>query len=204
MITTEFLITSLIVVLIPGTGVIYTVSNGLFLGARASIFAAIGCTTGIIPHLLATILGLATLLHVSALAFQIVKFIGVAYLFFLAWSMWRETGSLKLEKQSADKKMSDIITKGFLINILNPKLSIFFLAFLPQFIPANTEAPVINLFTLSIIFMVMTFVVFALYGIFAGSFRTHIIQSPKIMKNSQRTFAIIFAALGIKLALTEQ
>ncbi|HPF47745.1 MAG: LysE family translocator [Alphaproteobacteria bacterium] len=204
MITTEFLITSLIIVLIPGTGVIYTVSNGLFIGRQASIYAALGCTAGIIPHLLATILGLAALLHVSAVAFQLVKGIGVLYLFFLAWSMWRETGSLKLEKQSTDKKMNDIIIRGFLINILNPKLSIFFLAFLPQFVPSSTDTPVLNLFMLSIIFMIMTFIIFSLYGLFAGSFRTHIIQSPRLMKNSQRTFAAIFAALGIKLALTEQ
>ena len=129
MFTTEFLITSLIVVLIPGTGVIYTISNGLFHGWRASILASVGCTAGIVPHLLAIILGLAALLHVSAIAFQIVKFIGVAYLFYLAWSMWKDTGTFKLQETNDKKKAQDIILQGFLINILNPKLSIFFLAF---------------------------------------------------------------------------
>lgn len=204
MLTTEFLITSLIVVLIPGTGVLYTISNGLFLGWRASILASIGCTVGIVPHLLATILGLAALLHVSAVAFQIVKFIGVAYLFYLAWSMWRDTGTFKVQETKDKKKPHDIILQGFLINILNPKLSIFFLAFLPQFVPSNAEAPMITMIFLSITFMTMTFVVFVIYGLFAGSLRTYILHSPKIMKRAQRSFAIIFAALGTKLAFTDQ
>lgn len=204
MLTTEFLLTSLIVVLIPGTGVIYTISNGLFHGWRASIAASIGCTAGIIPHLLATILGLAALLHVSAIAFQIVKFVGVAYLFYLAWSMWKNTGTLNLQKQKGEKKTPEIILRGFLINILNPKLSIFFLAFLPQFVPANVEAPIMSMLLLSITFMLMTFIVFVLYGIFAGSLRNHILQSPEIMKRAQRSFALTFAALGTKLALTDQ
>tara|TARA_R110002096_G_scaffold435927_1_gene664318 strand:- start:82401 stop:83015 length:615 start_codon:yes stop_codon:yes gene_type:complete len=204
MFTTEFLITSLIVVLIPGTGVIYTISNGLFHGWRASILASVGCTAGIVPHLLAIILGLAALLHVSAIAFQIVKFIGVAYLFYLAWSMWKDTGTFKLQETNDKKKAQDIILQGFLINILNPKLSIFFLAFLPQFVPASVEAPVMNMIFLSITFMVMTFIVFVLYGIFAGSLRTYILHSPKIMKRAQRSFAVTFAALGTKLAFTDQ
>tara|TARA_R110002073_G_scaffold119742_10_gene261249 strand:+ start:185 stop:799 length:615 start_codon:yes stop_codon:yes gene_type:complete len=204
MFTTEFLITSLIVVLIPGTGVIYTISNGLFHGWRASILASVGCTAGIVPHLLATILGLAALLHVSAIAFQIVKFIGVAYLFYLAWSMWKDRSTFKLRETNDKKKAQDIILQGFLINILNPKLSIFFLAFLPQFVPASVEAPVMNMIFLSITFMVMTFIVFVLYGIFAGSLRTYILHSPKIMKRAQRSFAVTFAALGTKLAFTDQ
>lgn len=204
MLSTEFIITSLIIVLIPGTGVIYTISTGLVFGWRASIAASIGCTAGIIPHLLASILGLAALLHVSALAFQFVKFIGVAYLFYLAWSMWRETGRLDIQDQLIKTNSKEIITKGFLINILNPKLSIFFLAFLPQFVPTATKTPTIDMLILSLTFMMMTLIVFILYGFFAGNARQFIIQSPKIMKRVQRSFAISFAALGLKLALTDR
>jgi threonine/homoserine/homoserine lactone efflux protein len=204
MINNEFFITSLIVVLIPGTGVIYTISMGLFQGWKASILAAIGCTTGIIPHLLAAILGLATLLHMSAIAFQIVKFIGVAYLLYLAWSMWRDTGVLQLSEKENKLNARSIITKGFLINILNPKLSLFFLAFLPQFVPTQTQTPTLHMFMLSGIFMGMTLLVFILYGLFANSMRTYIIHSPKIMKRIQRSFAMVFAALGMKLAMAER
>lgn len=203
MISMEFLITSLIVVLIPGTGVIYTVSTGLFQGARASMFAALGCTAGIIPSLLACILGLAAILHTSAIVFQVIKFAGVAYLLYLAWSMWQETGALILEGDDNKADAWGISIKGFLINILNPKLSLFFLAFLPQFIPAQIAVPLVNMLVLGGVFMAMTLFVFVLYGLLANSIRSYIVNSPKFIQYMQRTFAISFAALGARLALTE-
>lgn len=204
MISAEFIITSLIVVLIPGTGVIYTISTGMLLGSRASIAASIGCTAGIIPHLLATVLGLAALMHVSAVAFQIVKFIGVAYLFFLAYSMWKETGKIELNSKIETKGYMDIAIKGFLINILNPKLSIFFLAFLPQFMPASSITPTMDMTILGFTFMLMTFVVFVVYGVFASGARTYVLKSTKIMSRLQKSFAVTFAALGTRLAFMEK
>jgi threonine/homoserine/homoserine lactone efflux protein len=204
MFSTEFLITSLVVVLIPGTGVIYTISNGLFLGWRASIAAAFGCTAGIIPHLSASIFGLSVILHMSALAFQVIKFAGAAYLLYLAWAMWRETGSLKFDSHSTKIGLWQIVRKGFLINILNPKLSIFFLAFLPLFVDLNASSPTLNMVLLSLIFMAMTLFIFILYGISANGVRRYVVNSPRLIVWLQRSFAGIFAALGIKLALTEQ
>ncbi len=204
MFSTEFLLTSLVVVLIPGTGVIYTVSTGLFKGWQASIAAAFGCTTGIIPHLTASILGLSAILHMSALAFQLVKYAGVIYLLYLAWSMWRETGALQVNSQDSTKSLRQVAVRGFLINILNPKLSIFFLAFLPLFVSPHTSSPMFQMFILSAVFMAMTLVIFILYGISANYVRKYIINSPKITTWLQRSFAIIFAALGTKLAMTEQ
>lgn len=203
MFSTEFLITSLVVVLIPGTGVIYTVSNGLFLGWRASIAAAVGCTAGIIPHLSASILGLSAVLHMSALAFQVIKFAGAAYLLYLAWVMWRETGALKFDSPSAKTGVWRIVKRGFLINILNPKLSIFFLAFLPLFVSPNASSPTLNMVLLSLMFMAMTLVVFILYGISANGVRRYVVNSPRIIIGLQRTFAVTFAALGVKLAVTD-
>lgn len=200
----EFLITSLVVVLMPGTGVIYTISAGLFMGFRASIAAACGCTLGIVPHLLASILGLSALLHMSALAFQVLKYAGTAYLLYLAWSMWRVTGALKFDQQNQKNSMLQIAMKGFLINILNPKLSIFFLAFLPLFISADASSPVLHLLFLSAVFMTMTLCVFILYGVSAHSVRTHVVTSPKSILWLQRTFAAIFATLGAKLAMSDQ
>jgi threonine/homoserine/homoserine lactone efflux protein len=164
----------------------------------------VGCTAGIIPHLLATILGLAALLHTSSVAFQFIKYIGAAYLFYLAWSIWRQTGGLKIQNEIQQKTLADIALKGFLINILNPKLSIFFLAFLPQFIPINSEIPIQSMLILSMVFMAMTFLVFVIYGLFANSMRLYIIHSPKLMRLTQRTFAAVFAALGGKLIFTNQ
>lgn len=201
--STEFFITALVVVLVPGTGVIYTVSTGLFRGWRASLAAALGCTAGIVPHLLASIMGLSAILHVSAVAFQVAKLIGAVYLLYLAWMMWRETGGLQLDAQQIHRKVSRIIIRGVLINILNPKLSIFFLAFLPQFISPDSAVPMLQMFVLSGVFMVMTLVCFILYGICAARLRTYVIHSPRILQNLQRSFAAVFAILGLKLAVTE-
>jgi threonine/homoserine/homoserine lactone efflux protein len=204
MLSAEFFVTSLVVVLIPGTGVIYTVTTGLFLGWRASIAAAFGCTAGIIPHLTASILGLSAILHMSALAFQTIKYAGALYLLYLAWSMWRETGALKFNSPSSEKGLWQIATRGFLINILNPKLSIFFLAFLPLFVSPNASSPMFQMFILSAVFMAMTLGIFILYGLSAHSVRKYIVNSPNVIVWLQRSFAGIFAFLGVKLALTEQ
>ncbi|MCP4183244.1 MAG: LysE family translocator [Hyphomicrobiales bacterium] len=204
MISTEFLLTSLVVVLIPGTGVIYTVSNGLFIGWRASIAAACGCTAGILPHLAASILGLSAILHMSAIAFQVIKFIGVLYLFYLAWSMWRETGSMQFDSSSSQRGLLRIAIRGFLINILNPKLSIFFLAFLPLFVAPEASSPLFQMLILSSIFMGLTLFVFIIYGLSANGVRRYVQKSPQIIVWLQRSFAVIFAALGAKLAATEQ
>ena len=204
MLNTEFLITSLVVVLIPGTGVIYTVSTGLFLGRRESIAAACGCTAGIIPHLSASILGLSAILHMSALAFQVVKFAGAAYLLYLAWSMWRETGALKFNSPEGKKGLWQIAKRGFLINILNPKLSLFFLAFLPLFVLPNSSSPMFEMFILGVVFMAMTLIIFMLYGISANGVRNYVANSPRLIVWLQRSFAVTFAALGVKLAMTDQ
>src|SRR5205085_5849677 len=200
----EFLITSLIVVISPGTGVLYTLATGLSRGARASIVAAFGCTLGIVPHLAAAIMGLAALLHTSALAFQIFKYLGVAYLLFMAWSTLRESGALKVEKEVGTRSAVQVTVTAVLINILNPKLSIFFLAFLPQFISADESEPLARMLELSGVFTLMTFVVFVGYGLFAASIRDHVISRPRVLTWMRRSFAAAFAALGARLAFADR
>ena len=200
----EFLITSLIVVLIPGTGVLYTVSTGLTKGWKASIFAAFGCTAGIIPHLVASVFGLAAILHTSAVAFQILKFLGVLYLAYLAWEMWKDSGRIKLDNNYSEKKYWKIAVRAFLIHILNPKLSIFFLAFLPQFVPTDAQNPIPYMLYLSAAFMLMTLIVFIGYGILANQVRLYVSQSPKIVQGIQRVFSGLFVAIGFKLATMER
>jgi threonine/homoserine/homoserine lactone efflux protein len=200
----EFLLTSLIVVASPGTGVLYTLAAGLSRGARASVLAALACTLGIIPHMAAAITGLAALLHTSALAFQTLKYIGVAYLLYMAWNTMQEQGALKIEKEIEPRSVRQVIVSGILINILNPKLSIFFFAFLPQFVNADEPSALIHMLELSLIFMLLTLVVFICYGVFAASVRNHIISRPRVFMWMRRIFAGAFAALGIKLALSER
>jgi len=204
MITLEFLVTSLVVVLIPGTGVVYTVSTGLVQGRKASLFAALGCTAGIVPHLLATVLGLAAVMHTSALAFQVLKYAGVAYLFYVAVATWRDTSAFAIDGSVAKVSSTGLVVKAFLLNILNPKLTIFFLAFLPQFVAPGATRPLLNLLLLSAVFMAMTFVVFVAYGFVAHAFRKLVIDSARVQRGLRYGFATAFAGLGAKLALTEK
>ncbi|MDO9414990.1 LysE family translocator [Pararhizobium sp.] len=200
----EFLITSLIICVSPGVGAVYTLSTGLTRGARASLVAAFGCTLGVVPHMAAAIGGAAAILHTSAMAFEVFRYAGVAYLLYMAWDALRANGSLKVEAEGKVAKRSplQIITTAILINILNPKLSIFFLAFLPQFVSAADPHPVSRMLVLSAVFMAMTFGVFAVYGVFAASVRSHVVSRPRVLTWMRRSFAAAFFALGAKLAFS--
>jgi threonine/homoserine/homoserine lactone efflux protein len=200
----SFLLTSLIVIASPGTGVLYTLAAALTRGSRASIAAAFGCTLGIVPHMTAAMVGLAAVLHTSALAFAALKWCGVVYLLYMSWQALRETGALAVEGHIGERSNARVIVTSFLINILNPKLSIFFLAFLPQFIAADESRAIARMLELSGAFMAMTFAVFAVYGLFAASVRERVISRPRVMTWLRRSFAAGFAALGARLAFAER
>lgn len=204
MISLEFLVTSLVVVLVPGTGVLFTVSTGLVQGRRASMYAALGCTAGIVPHLLATVLGLAALMHTSALAFQVLKYAGVAYLLYVAFATWRDKSTFAVDGGGSRVSAAQLVVKAFLLNILNPKLTIFFLAFLPQFVAPDAAQPLLQLLVLSAVFMAMTFVVFVFYGFVAHAFRRLVVESVGVQRWLRYGFASAFAGLGAKLALTDR
>ena len=188
----------------PGTGVLYTVATGLSSGPRASVVAALGCTLGIVPHMAAAIAGLAALLYASALAFESFKYLGVAYLLYMGWNTLRERGGLHVDERTPSRKSSQVILSAIAVNLLNPKLSIFFLAFLPQFVDAAAPDRVARMLTLSLVFMLMTFVVFVGYGLFAAAIRRHVISRPHVVAWMRRCFAAAFVALGVKLALAER
>jgi threonine/homoserine/homoserine lactone efflux protein len=200
----EFWITTFIVVASPGTGAVYTIATGLGRGGRASVIAAFACTLGIIPHLLAAMLGLAALLHASALLYDAVKYAGVAYLLWMAWQTLRQKGAMRLDGDATPRSTVRIMADGIALNLLNPKLSIFFVAFLPQFTDPTATNPLPEMLALSAVFMAMTFVVFALYGLFAAAMRDHVISRPTVMAWIRRSFAMAFVALGARLAVTER
>ena len=199
-----FLVVTLVIVATPGIGVLFTVSAGLSRGARAGIIAAFGCTLGIVPHMVAAITGLAAVLYASELAFQTVKYLGVAYLLYMAWGMARQKGALAVADDIAPRSAAKVITSAILVNILNPKLTIFFLAFLPQFVAPGEPGAVVHMLGLSGVFMLLTFVVFMGYGVFAAAVRSHVISRPRVMTWIRRVFAGSFVALGAKLALTSR
>jgi threonine/homoserine/homoserine lactone efflux protein len=202
-VSTAFLLTTLVIVVTPGTGVLYTLAAGLSRGARASVVAAVGCTLGIVPHMLAAITGLAALMHTSALAFQILKYLGVAYLLFMAWSIFRDKGALTVE-ETAPLSAAKVIVSGVLINILNPKLTIFFFAFLPQFVSASEAHASLRMLELSGVFMLVTLAVFVVYGVFAAAVRNQIISRPRVLTWMRRGFGGAFLALAGRLALAER
>ena len=204
MIGLDFLVTSLIVVASPGTGVIYTLAAGLGRGGRASVVAALGCTLGIVPHLLAAMLGLAALLHASAVAFAAVKYAGVAYLLWMAWRTLGEKGALSVEAAGPARSDVATIVEGVAVNLLNPKLSLFFVAFLPQFMAADEPRPLLVMAELGGIFMAETFAVFAVYGLFAAAMRDRVLSRPAVLAWMRRGFAAAFVGLSAKLALTER
>ena len=200
----EFLLTSMVVILLPGTGVIYTLAIGLGRGFRSSIVAAFGCTLGIIPAATAGIVGLAAILHASALAFQIVKYLGVIYLLYMAWSVLRDGGTLDVDENRRPASVVRTVYTGILLNVLNPKLSLFFMAFLPQFISATDPSPTATMALLAGVFMLLTFIVFIGYGGCAALARDYVISRPSVMTWLKRSFAAAFGILGLRLALADR
>lgn len=200
----EFLLTSLVIVAIPGTGVLITLSAAIARGTRAGVIAAFGCTLGIIPHLIAAVTGTAALLRASGIAFDALRIAGVAYLLFMAVATWRDRSTLKLEADQPSRSATRVIGSAMLSNLLNPKLTVFFFAFLPQFVPAHAADAVGRLLLLSGVFMAMTFVVFVFYGVAASAARTQIIERPAVLRRLRQAFSVSFVALGVKLATTSR
>lgn len=198
--STAFLLTSLVICVTPGTGALYAIAAGLTRGTRAGLLAAFAGTLGTIPHMLAAITGLAALLHASGVAFAVLKYAGVAYLLYMAWSTWRDRGVLTVDEDAAGAGSTrSVLISGITLNLLNPKLTIFFFAFLPQFVPAGSGA-VPAMLALSGVFMLMTFAVFALYAAFAAAVRDQVLSRPKVIDRMRKAFAASFAVLAGRLA----
>jgi threonine/homoserine/homoserine lactone efflux protein len=199
-----FLLTSLIIVAMPGTGALITVSTGLSRGARAGVVAAFGCTLGIVPHLIAAMTGTAALLRASGLAFNALRIVGIVYLVLVAVMTWRDRSALVVQDEQPARSSVRVIGSAMLSNLLNPKLTVFFFAFLPQFVPPHAHGELRRLLLLSTVFMAMTFVVFVIYGITASTLRRHLIERPEVIHHVRRLFAASFVGLGIKLATTSR
>lgn len=197
-----FLVTSLVIVATPGTGALFTVAAGLSHGPRRATLAAFACTLGIVPHLAAALTGLAAVLHTSAVAFQTLKYLGIAYLLWMAWSTWRDKSDLVADEDASPTSSRRVLVTGVVINLLNPKLTLFFFAFLPQFVPAGAQSSTLRMMGLSLVFMALTFVVFAAYGVAASLVRQKVLERPRVVRRLRQSFAIAFVAMGAKLATT--
>jgi threonine/homoserine/homoserine lactone efflux protein len=200
-VTVTFLIVSLVIVATPGTGAVFTIAAALPRGRGPGVVAAFACTLGCVPHLLAAITGLAALLHASGIAFAVVKYAGAAYLLYLAWSSWRDRGVLRVDGAPRQASVRSVILNGITVNLLNPKLTIFFFAFLPQFVPAGSAGSLPRMLALSGVFMAMTFLVFSGYALVAAALRDRVLRSTRVLGALRRVFAATFVALGARLAV---
>jgi Putative threonine efflux protein len=196
----EFLLTAFVVVLLPGTGVLYTLAVGLGLGARAATLAALGCTLGMLPQLLFATFGLSLILQASATSFQLIRLLGTAYLLFIAWQVFRGSGALALDAANSPRSRMQLVGTGLWLNLLNPKLGLFFLAFLPQFVPAGSEDTRSLFLALGLVFALMTFVVFIGYGLLASWVRDYVIGRPTVMAVIRWSFTLAFLGLALRLA----
>ncbi len=202
MISAGFLITSFIVVVIPGTGVIYTITTSLSGSRRQAMLAALGCTLGILPHILAAVFGLSALLHTGAQFLRIIRIAGILYLTYLGLDLIRSNNRIALEKGEAERAFR-IIGKAVLINLLNPKLTLFFFSFLPQFIVESSVDVTLQMLILSGCFMAITFLIFCLYGLLANTCKQFLKGSPGITRRIQQGFGVILLGFAGKLSLEE-
>jgi threonine/homoserine/homoserine lactone efflux protein len=201
----EFLLTSLVVVLIPGTGVLYTVSSSIGGGWRRGLFAAIGCTLGIVPHMLAAMLGLSAIMQAGSMVFEVIRYAGVIYLVFMGFSMIRDAGTRPLDDGNASiDPMGPVVWRGILLNVLNPKLTVFFFAFLPQFLDASPGLIDPKLIGLGGIFMLMTLVVFAVYALASAAIRDLVLAAPVARRWIERALGAFLIGFAARLALTDR
>ena len=199
----EFIVTTLVVVMSPGPGAMLTISSGLNRGMRASFITAFGCTLGIVPHLIAALLGLAVVFHTNGYAFNVLKLIGVGYLLYMAWKALCERTAVNPNVESMNPTSAVfMIRNAMLLNLFNPKLPLFFLAFLPQFISSDSSTPTQDMLLLSAFFMLLTLLIFMLYGAFSAIVRRRVLEKPHVMRWMNRIFALSFVCLGIKLLIS--
>jgi threonine/homoserine/homoserine lactone efflux protein len=199
-----FIVSGLLLNMTPGVDTLYIVGRGTTQGWRAGAVAALGIGAGCIVHTLAAAAGLSAILATSATAFMLIKWVGAAYLVYLGVTLLLSRSRAGARVAPPRATLSRVFAQGFLTNVLNPKVALFFLAFLPQFIAADEGHPLLRMLQLSGAFMAMTFAVFVLYGLFAASVRDRIVTRPAAMTWLRRGFAGAFAALGARLALAER
>lgn len=202
----DFLVTSLVVVLVPGTGVVYTVSCAISDGLRRGLVAAVGCTLGIVPHLLAAVLGLSGIMQAGAVAFEAVRWAGVVYLVVMGLAMIRDRGVLQfdLERSPSEVAAGAVIRRGILLNLLNPKLTLFFFAFLPQFLDSPPGLLDPRLVGLGMVFMLLTLVVFAVYAWTSAAVRDRVLRAPGVLRWAQRSLGALVIGFAARLAVTDR
>ena len=199
-----FIGASVILTLMPGPDIIFVITLSITQGKKSGILTALGLVTGLIVHTTAAALGLSIILYESALAFQIVKYLGAAYLIYLGIIAIRERNKNALQiNRNAKYENKKLYRRGILMNILNPKVSLFFLAFLPQFVSADSSNVSLEMMFLGIIFMVQAIIVFTIVSILAHKLSEKIVKNPKVVKVINWVKASVFLIIGIQIAISD-
>lgn len=199
MISLPYLITSIIVILLPGPGSIYTVSTAMNNTKEKSIIAALGCTVGIVPHLCLGILAMFMMHQLPDIIMNLIKLFGAMYLIYLGYKMLTDSGKITLSTTSKDTKSSKLFYEGILLNLLNPKLTLFFISFLPQYLIQNHSSYILQTISLGLVFMLLTLLVFVCYGVLANELRKRFLSSTSRMSWINKIFGILFILFAFKL-----
>ncbi len=200
-----FVLASFLLCLAPGPDNIYVLTQGITKGKKAAIITTLGLVTGLIVHTSAAAFGISVIFQTSQVAFDIVKYLGAIYLLYIAYKIFKHRNEpLDLDVKSSKQQMKSLYFKGFIMNVLNPKVSIFFLAFLPQFVDTNVPNVSMQVILLGFIFMVITIVVFSTIGILGNLLSSRLMQNPNIIKYMNILTSFILVSLGLKLALTQR
>jgi len=200
-----FIGASFILCLVPGPDNIYVLTQGMTKSKKAAVVTTLGLTTGLVIHTTAAALGISAIFKTSEIAFDIVKYAGACYLLYIAYQAYKYRDEpLDLSVQNSSIELRKLYIKGFIMNILNPKVSIFFLAFLPQFVSPSSGSVTLQMISLGLIFMVMTIVVFSSIGIAGNLLSSKLLEQPSIVKYMNILTSFVLGGLGLKLALSSQ
>ena len=194
-----FIVSSFLIIIAPGPDILFVLAQGMSRGKKAGFTAAAGLATGNIVHTTAAALGIAALLAAYPKAFFAVKLAGIAYLLFLAWKTFRSRNAE--DTADAEEGSPNLFIRGFIMNVLNPKVALFYLAFFPQFISPAAAHPVLQTFAMGLTFMVMVLCVFGGLGIASGAIGGMFSRHPRVKKGLAWANIFIFCGLAVKLAL---
>ncbi len=196
---------AIILTIMPGPDNLFVLAQSITQDKKAGIATSLGLCTGLLVHISAAVLGISAIIYQSTIIFSIVKFAGAAYLLYLAWQSFRAKGDppFTLQQQNTQAYIK-LYKKGILMNILNPKVSLFFLALLPQFVNPSQGHVAFQMLILGIVFLIQALVLFSLFSIFAGKVRQVIIGKPAIAKRLNTIQGILFTFIGIQIAISKQ
>lgn len=199
-----FIAVSMLLTIAPGPDILYVITQSISQGKRAGIATALGLCTGLMVHTTAAAFGVSAILQQSAIAFKILKYLGAIYLFFLAWKAFREKEHSLSEMTTKNKDAASLYRQGIYMNILNPKVGLFFLAFLPQFVNSKAGNIPGQMILLGALFMLQSILIFSIVAIVSEILSKKILSKPNIAKYINHAKAIIFTLIGVKLALSDR